>query len=52
MSCMDARTVHRSLMNLVSNAIDACIFDESIKKNTGHVTTALEPTALSGSRSG
>ena len=29
---MDPRTIHRSLLNLVSNAIDACIFDENIKK--------------------
>lgn len=29
---LDARTVHRSLMNLVSNAIDACIFDDNPDK--------------------
>ena len=29
---MDPRTVHRCLMNLVSNAIDACIFDDSVSK--------------------
>jgi two-component system NtrC family sensor kinase len=29
---MDARTIHRCLLNLVSNAIDACIFDENFKK--------------------
>ena len=30
---LDGRTVYRSLMNLVSNAIDACILDENIVKN-------------------
>jgi PAS domain S-box-containing protein len=30
---MDPRTVHRCLLNLVSNAIDACIFDENLKKH-------------------
>jgi two-component system, NtrC family, sensor kinase len=30
---MDPRTVHRCLLNLVSNAIDACIFDENVKKH-------------------
>jgi signal transduction histidine kinase len=29
---LDARTLHRSLMNLVSNAIDACIFDDNPNK--------------------
>jgi len=29
---LDARTVHRCLMNLVSNAIDACLYDENINK--------------------
>lgn len=29
---LDVRTVHRSLMNLVSNAIDACIFDDNPNK--------------------
>jgi PAS domain S-box-containing protein len=41
---MDGRTLYRSLMNLVSNAIDACIFDDSLtKKHHVLVTTALEP---------
>jgi PAS domain S-box-containing protein len=40
---MDPRTVHRSLMNLVSNAIDACLFDENTQKRwTIMVRTALE----------
>jgi len=44
---MDGRTLYRSLMNLVSNAIDACIFDESLKKKYHvHVTTALEPNGF------
>ena len=30
---MDPRTVHRCLMNLVTNAIDACIFDPNVDKN-------------------
>jgi signal transduction histidine kinase len=30
---MDPRTVHRCLLNLVSNAIDACMFDENMKKH-------------------
>ncbi|HSO20648.1 MAG TPA: PAS domain S-box protein, partial [Desulfosarcina sp.] len=29
---MDPRTVHRCLMNLVTNAIDACIFDPDVDK--------------------
>jgi PAS domain S-box-containing protein len=29
---MDPRTVHRSLLNLLSNAIDACIFDDDPHK--------------------
>jgi len=29
---MDPRAIHRSMLNLVSNAIDACIFDEDVKK--------------------
>jgi PAS domain S-box-containing protein len=39
---MDPRTLHRSLMNLVSNAIDACIFDESVGKQH-RVTVLTEP---------
>lgn len=30
---MDPRTIHRTLLNLVSNAIDACLFDEDTGKN-------------------
>ncbi|PID40963.1 MAG: hypothetical protein CR984_00475 [Proteobacteria bacterium] len=29
---MDPRTIHRCLMNLVTNAIDACIFDPAVDK--------------------
>ncbi len=40
---MDPNTLHQCLLNLVSNAIDACIFDDSVdKKHTVHVRTALE----------
>jgi signal transduction histidine kinase len=40
---MDPRTVHRVLLNLVSNAIDACVFDEAVnKKYCVCVKTALE----------
>jgi PAS domain S-box-containing protein len=40
---MDPRTIHRGLMNLVSNAIDACIFDENVqKKHWVKVSTTLE----------
>ncbi|MCG6909363.1 MAG: PAS domain S-box protein [Deltaproteobacteria bacterium] len=40
---LDPTTVHRALLNLVGNAIDACIFDDSIdKKHTVHVRTRLE----------
>ena len=41
---MDPRSIHRVLLNLVSNAIDACIFDTAVKKQyVVKVTTALEP---------
>ncbi len=30
---MDARTIHRCLLNLLSNAVDACAFDEDIGKH-------------------
>jgi PAS domain S-box-containing protein len=30
---IDPRTAHRCLMNLVSNAIDACLFDEDVTKD-------------------
>ena len=40
---MDPRSIHRSLLNLVSNAIDACTTDEfSDKKWKIHVKTTLE----------
>jgi signal transduction histidine kinase len=38
---MDPRTVHRCLMNLVTNAIDACIFDPDVDKDH-QVTVATE----------
>jgi two-component system NtrC family sensor kinase len=40
---MDPRVIHRSLLNLVSNAIDACIFDSTTKKGWRvTVKTAME----------
>ena len=40
---LDPTTVHRALLNLVSNAIDACIFDDNIdKKHEVNVRTARE----------
>ncbi len=40
---MDPRAIHRSLLNLVSNAIDACIFDSTAKKRWAvTVETAME----------
>ncbi|WP_319407071.1 PAS domain S-box protein [uncultured Desulfosarcina sp.] len=42
---MDPRTVHRCLMNLVTNAIDACIFDPDVEKDHQvTVTTEKEET--------
>ncbi len=41
---LDSRTVHRSLMNLVSNAIDACAYDDNIDRvHTVDVKTSLDP---------
>ena len=41
---MDPHTIHTTLLNLVSNAIDACLFDESTEKRWRvTVRTALEP---------
>lgn len=40
---LDSRTLHRTLLNLVSNAIDACRFDDSVgKTHCVNVATALE----------
>jgi two-component system NtrC family sensor kinase len=40
---LDPRTVHRCLMNMVTNAIDACIFDpEADKNHQVTVVTAME----------
>ena len=40
---MDPRAIHRALLNLVSNAIDACIFHEDVNKNWQiHIKTANE----------
>ena len=45
--CMDGRTLYRSLMNLVSNAIDACIFDDNPHKQFQvRVTSTLEPVGF------
>ncbi|MCD6352910.1 MAG: response regulator, partial [Proteobacteria bacterium] len=44
---MDPVTLHRSLLNLVSNAIDACIFEADPKKKFQiRVNTSLENDAL------
>jgi len=43
---MDPRTIYRSVLNLVSNAIDACLFDEDEnldKQHRVHIITTLEP---------
>ena len=40
---MDPNTIHQCLLNFVSNAIDACIFDDNVdKKHEVRVLTALE----------
>lgn len=40
---IDPKAIHRFLINLISNAIDACIFDSTPKKNWQvKVTTAIE----------
>jgi signal transduction histidine kinase len=40
---MDSRTIHRCLLNLVSNAIDACRYDDSVTKtHCVTVSTTLE----------
>ena len=41
---MDPRTVHRCLMNMVTNAIDACIFDPSADKNHQVTVTTTRET--------
>ena len=44
---LDADTVHRTLLNLVSNAIDACIFDaDETKKWRVRVKTVLEKNEM------
>jgi PAS domain S-box-containing protein len=43
---MDPRTIHRSLLNIVTNAIDACIFDEAPdKKWKIHISSQRESDA-------
>jgi signal transduction histidine kinase len=40
---MDPNTVHNCLLNLATNAIDACIFDDNIqKRHTVKIKTSLE----------
>jgi signal transduction histidine kinase len=40
---IDPKAIHRSLLNLISNAIDACIFDSTSKKQwTVKLTTEIE----------
>jgi len=44
---MDGRSIHTILMNLISNAIDACIFDDSPGKSLAvMVKTVLEPDQI------
>ncbi len=44
---MDPQTIHRSLLNLVSNAIDACRFDEDTTKEWQiHVRTFFDENGL------
>jgi signal transduction histidine kinase len=43
---MDPRTVHRCIMNLVTNAIDACIFDTEIDKD--HQVTVVTEREVAG----
>jgi len=45
---LDTNTLHQCLLNLVSNAIDACIFDDNIdKKHEVRILTALaDPKTL------
>ncbi len=44
---MDPRTVHQVLLNLMGNAIDACLFDENTEKK---FRVALKTTAENGNR--
>ena len=44
---MDPRTVHRILLNLMSNAIDACLFDENTEKK---FSVGLKTTRENGNR--
>jgi two-component system NtrC family sensor kinase len=42
--CMDPHTLHTTLLNFVSNALDACLFDESAGKSWQvRVRTCAEP---------
>ena len=44
---MDPNTVHNCLLNLVSNAIDACIFDDNIdKKHSVTIKTSLKKQSI------
>ncbi len=44
---MDPRTIHTALLNLASNAVDACIFDENTDKQWQVLlTTKREPDGL------
>lgn len=41
---MDPRAIHLCMANLISNAIDACLFDENTDKHWQvHIESALEP---------
>ena len=45
---MDPRTIHRVLLNLMNNAVDACLFDENTQKNwrVGLKTAAEKPNSI------
>jgi signal transduction histidine kinase len=44
---MDPRTIHETLLNLMTNAVDACLFDEDTSKNWRvGVKTALAGKAM------
>ncbi|MFO7752518.1 MAG: response regulator [Desulfobacteraceae bacterium] len=44
---MDPQTIHRSVLNLISNAIDACRYDEDTSKNWQiHIKTFIDEKSM------
>ena len=44
---MDGSVIHEAMLNLASNAVDACLFDEDVsKKWQGRLKTELEPKSV------